>query len=158
MGKRRFKTIKLLFKLILLFQIYSHHKFEVEAAQNSISKSCDECDGASGLNNPISENKAVDNVLDRPKRPARLIPLKMLRYNLIEISNLVYCRVVLINFICELIYPGEKRKTKPISMTWQISVFTVLPQAVKNCRSWVTREMGFTWSKVKPRRTTSTLK
>ena len=44
MGKRRFKTIKLLFKLILLFQIYSHHKFEVEAAQNSIAKSCDECD------------------------------------------------------------------------------------------------------------------
>ena len=79
MGKRRFKTIKLLFKLILLVQIYSHHKFEVEAAQNSIPKTCDECDGSLDLNNQISENKAVGSVLDRPKRPARLLPLRILR-------------------------------------------------------------------------------
>jgi len=78
MGKGRFKTIKLLLKLILLFQIYSHHKFEVEADINSIPKSCDECDGSSGLINQISEKKAVDNVLDRPKRPARLLPLSMI--------------------------------------------------------------------------------
>ena len=78
MGKGRFKTIKLLLKLILLFQIYSHHKFEVEATKNSIPKSCDKCDGSSGLINQISENKAVDNVLDRPKRPARLLPLRMI--------------------------------------------------------------------------------
>jgi len=84
MGKRRFKTIKLLFKLIIFVQIYSHHKLEVEAAQNSIPKSCDECDGTSGLNNQISENKAVDSVLDRPKRPARLIPLRMLRYKVFK--------------------------------------------------------------------------
>jgi len=30
MGKQRFKTIKLFLKLILLFQIYSHNKFEAE--------------------------------------------------------------------------------------------------------------------------------
>ena len=77
MGKRRFKTIKLLLKLILLFQIYSHHKFEVEAVHNFVPKSCDECDGTSGLNNQIFENKAMDSVLDRPKRPARLLPLRM---------------------------------------------------------------------------------
>jgi len=65
-------------KLMLLYQIYSHHKFEVDAAQNYIPKNCDdECDGSSGLNNQIFENKAVYTVLDRPKRPARLLPLRM---------------------------------------------------------------------------------
>ena len=79
MGKRRFKTIKLLLKLMLLFQIYSHLKFEVEADQNSIPKSCDECEGVEGLNNPIFEGKAdEDAVLDRSKRPARLLPLRMI--------------------------------------------------------------------------------
>jgi len=78
MGKRRFKTIKLLLKLMLLFQIYSHHKFEVEATQNSIHNSSEECDGTVGLNNQIFEHKAMDSVLDRPnKRPARLLPLRM---------------------------------------------------------------------------------
>ena len=80
MGKRRFKTIKLFLKLILLFQIYSHHKFEVNAAEIAIPKSCDEYEGVEGLNNQISENnKAVDNVLDRQKRPARLLPVRMFR-------------------------------------------------------------------------------
>jgi len=80
MGKRRFKTktIKLLLKLMLLFQIYSHHTFEVEAAQKSIYNICDQCDGTEGLNNQISEHKAMDSVLDRPKRPARLLPLRMI--------------------------------------------------------------------------------
>ena len=78
MGKGSFKTIKLLLKLMLLFQIYPHHKFEVEAAQNYIPKSCDEGDGTVGLNNQISENEAVNNLLDRPKRPARLLPLRMI--------------------------------------------------------------------------------
>ena len=77
MGKGSFKTIKLLLKLMLLFQFYSHHKFEVEEAQNYIQKSCDEGGGSSGLNNQISENEAVNNLLDRPKRPARLLPLRM---------------------------------------------------------------------------------
>ena len=76
--ERRFKAIKLLFKLMLiLFQIYSHHKFEVDAAYNSVPKSCDAYDGTADLINQISENQAVDNVRDRPKRPARLLPLRM---------------------------------------------------------------------------------
>jgi len=79
MGKGHFKTIKLLLKLILLFQIYSHHKFEVEATKNYIPiRSCDKSNRSAGLNNRIFEKKAVDNVLDRPKRPARLLPLRML--------------------------------------------------------------------------------
>jgi len=78
MGKQRFKTIKLFLKLMLLFQIYSHHKFEAEATQNPILKNCDECDGTAGLNNPISDNETLNSVLNRPKRPARLLPLKMI--------------------------------------------------------------------------------
>ena len=77
MGKGRFKTIKLLLKLMLLFQIYSHHKFEVEATQNSVHNSSEECDGTEGLNNQIFEHKAMNSVLDLPKRPARLLPLRM---------------------------------------------------------------------------------
>ena len=77
MGKQRFETIKLFFKLMLLFQIYSHHKFEVEAAQNPIPKSCDACN-KTGLKYPISEKKTLNSVLDRPKRPARLLPLRMI--------------------------------------------------------------------------------
>jgi len=75
MGKRRFKTIKLFLKLILLFQIYSRHKFGEEATQNPIPQN-DECDGTVGLNNSLSENETLNSVLDRPKRPARLLPLR----------------------------------------------------------------------------------
>jgi len=77
MGKQRFKTIKLFLKLMLLFQIYSHHQFEAEATQNPTPKSSDEYN-KTGLNNLISENKTLNSVLDRPKRPARLLPLRMI--------------------------------------------------------------------------------
>ncbi len=78
MGKRRFKTIKLFLKLFLLFKIYSHHNFGAEATQNSFLKSCDECDGTAGLNDPLPEKETLNSDLDRPKRPARLLPLRML--------------------------------------------------------------------------------
>ena len=73
MGKRRFKTIKLFLKLMLLFQIYSHHAFPAEATPNSTPKSCDKCE-VSGE----TEMKKDDSVLDRPKKPARLLPLRMI--------------------------------------------------------------------------------
>ena len=78
MGKRRFKIIKLFLKLLLLLQIYSHHKFEAEATQNPIPKNCDECDGKGLKNDPLSENETLNSILDRPKRPARLLPLRMI--------------------------------------------------------------------------------
>jgi len=78
MGKQRFKTIKLVLKLFLLFQIYSHQKFEADATQNPILQSCDGSDETAGLNNPIYEKKTPNSVLDRPKRPARLIPLRII--------------------------------------------------------------------------------
>ncbi len=74
MGKQHFKPIKLLLKLMLLFQIYLHHTFTAEATHNPIPKGCDECDPTSGLNDPIPENQT--SVFDRPKRPARLLPLR----------------------------------------------------------------------------------
>jgi len=73
MRKQRFKTIKLFLKLIILFQIYSYHTFLAEATQNSIPKSCDE-----GEVGGEREMKKDDSVLDRPKKPARLLPLRMI--------------------------------------------------------------------------------
>ena len=77
MRKQSFKTIKLFIKFILLFQLYSNIDFEAEATQNPITKSRDESDGAC-LNDRTPENKMVDSDLDRPKRPARLLPLRMI--------------------------------------------------------------------------------
>jgi len=73
MGKERFKTIKLFLKLMLLFQIYSHHTFPAEAMPNSIPKSCDEYEVADETG-----TKTEDIVFDRPKKPARLLPLRMI--------------------------------------------------------------------------------
>jgi len=62
---------------MLLFQIYSHHKNTVEATRISPSKSCDEYNvgDRTCMNNQISENETGNQVLDRPKRPFRLLPL-----------------------------------------------------------------------------------
>lgn len=63
---------------MLLFQIYSHHKSTVEATTNPFPSSCDENKVGDGTctNNQISEKETGDDVLDRPKRPFRLLPLK----------------------------------------------------------------------------------
>ncbi len=73
MRKQRFKTIKLFLKLILLFQIYSHNTFPAEATQYSILKGCHENDAGAG-----TDMKGEDSVLERPKKPARLLPLRMI--------------------------------------------------------------------------------
>ncbi len=78
MRKHRFKMLKLFFKLMLLFQIYSQHKFTVEAASNSFPKSCDEYEVGDGKceNYQMNEKDTGDHhVLDRPKRPFRLLPV-----------------------------------------------------------------------------------
>ena len=58
---------------MLLFLIYSHHALPTEATSNSILKSCDkyEVSDATGM-------KTEDSVLDRQKRPARLLPLRII--------------------------------------------------------------------------------
>lgn len=72
MGKRRFKTIKLFLKLMLLFQINSHNKFIAEGKYEV-------GDGPGAyLKTQFSEKETEVNLLDRPKRPARLLPLKMI--------------------------------------------------------------------------------
>ena len=69
MGKHRFKTIRLFLKLILIFQIYSHHCFKAEATENKCPRSFNE--------SKASEEPDTGLSLDeRPKRPARLLPLK----------------------------------------------------------------------------------
>lgn len=77
MKKQRFKVIKLFLKSMLLFQIYCHHAFTAAATQNPIPESCDECD-ATNFNIPISKIETADSVFDRPQRPARLLPLRMI--------------------------------------------------------------------------------
>lgn len=81
MRKQRFKTIRLFLKLTLLFQIYSHHSFKAEATENNIPESFDE--GTVGeetvLNDQIADkNTGLSVVAERQKRPARLIPFKIL--------------------------------------------------------------------------------
>ena len=82
MGKQRFKTIRLFLKLMLLFQIYSHHCFKAEATENNFPESFDESKVGEEtvLNDQISDkDTGLSVVAERPKRPARLLPLKILR-------------------------------------------------------------------------------
>jgi len=78
MRKTSFKTITLFLKLILLFQIYSHHCFKVEATENIYQESYDEGKVGEeiGFNDQIYD--ASLNFIERPKRPARLLPLRMI--------------------------------------------------------------------------------
>ena len=82
MGRQRFlKTIRLLIKLMLLFQIYFYHCFKAKATENNFPESFDKdkMNEETGLNAQICDNDiGLSHVGERPKRPARLIPLKML--------------------------------------------------------------------------------
>ena len=82
MRKRGFKTIRLFLKLILLFQIYSHHCFKAEETENICPESFDKVKlgEETVLNDQISDkDTGLSVVAERPKRPTRLIPLKILR-------------------------------------------------------------------------------
>jgi len=82
MRKRGFKTIRLFLKLILLFQIYSHHCFKAEETEIIFTESFDKVKlgEETVLNDQISDkDTGLSVVAERPKRPARLIPLKILR-------------------------------------------------------------------------------
>lgn len=64
---------------MLFFQIYSYHKFEAEARENpTIIKSFDgikaDGGGGTGSKDKIFETEIKDDVSDRQKRPARLLP------------------------------------------------------------------------------------
>ena len=80
MRKTSFKTISLFLKLILLFQIYSHHCFKAGATENNYPESYDEgkVGEETGLNDQISDKDTSLNVIERPRRPARLLPLRMI--------------------------------------------------------------------------------
>ena len=61
---------------MILFQIYSYNnKFISEAVENHFSKSSDKNES---YPDQIAKNKTDENVIERPKRPARLLPLKMI--------------------------------------------------------------------------------
>ena len=64
MGKHRFKTIRLFLKLVLIFQIYSHHCFKAKATEKKIPGSFIESKVSEEPDNGLS-------LAERPKRPAR---------------------------------------------------------------------------------------
>ena len=84
MGKTRFKSVRLLLKLMLFLQIYFHLEFEVEATETHLIPEsfdgikADNRDG-SGSNNQIFEEEVRADVFERQKRPVRLLPVKMIR-------------------------------------------------------------------------------
>ncbi len=65
---------------MVLFQIYSYHKFTAVAFGNDIAENLDECkmSTGTGFKDQIPKKGIDENVLERPKRPARLLPLKMI--------------------------------------------------------------------------------
>ena len=80
--RKRFKIIRLLLKLTLFFQIYSYHGFKAEATKNNFPESVyqDTVGEETVLNDQISDkNTGLSVVVERQKRPVRLIPLKILR-------------------------------------------------------------------------------
>ena len=81
MRKQRFKTIRLFLKLMLLFQIYSHHCYKAEATAGSFPARFDKgkVSEETGLNDQISDtDTSGSSTSDRPKRPARLLPLRII--------------------------------------------------------------------------------
>ena len=61
---------------MLLFQIYSHHCFHAEATENSFTQILDEFkngEEADLINDKIPD-KDTGVVVERPNRPARLLP------------------------------------------------------------------------------------
>ena len=82
MGKRRFKIISFFLRLMLLSQIYSHQCFKAEATENRFTEILDECkhgEEADLINDKIPDKDPRLSVVERPKRPARLLPLKIIR-------------------------------------------------------------------------------
>ena len=65
---------------MLLFQIYFYHCFKGKVTENKFPESFDEdkIDEETVLNDQISDKNTGLSVGKRPKRPARLIPLKIL--------------------------------------------------------------------------------
>jgi len=81
MERQRFNKIRLFLRLMLLFQIYSHHCFKAEATENHFPETFDERKIAEKtvLNDQIFEDDTGSSVIsERGKRPARLLPLKIL--------------------------------------------------------------------------------
>lgn len=81
MRKQRFKTIRLFLKLILFFQTYSHHCLRAAATENQFPESFNK--GKVGeetrLNDQISGEDTRSSVVERPIRPVRLLPMKIIR-------------------------------------------------------------------------------
>lgn len=76
----------LFLKLMLLFIISSHQKVKTNASGNQTTNNFEECKvwAETGFHDHIIKKETFKSVLERSKRPARLLPLKMF-----EICNIV---------------------------------------------------------------------
>jgi len=91
---------------MLLLQIYSHHKFTfAEATENKFPENFDKSkvEDQADSNGQLPETETEESVLERPKKPARLLPLKMIRYIFSSIttitSNLLMNLLILYSFV-----------------------------------------------------------
>ena len=76
MRELRFNTISLFLKLMLLVQIYSHRcYFKAEATEINVSEGFDK----TKVGNKTGLNDHISDAAKRPERPARLLPLKIIR-------------------------------------------------------------------------------
>ena len=74
MRNRLKKYFMFLFNLVLFLQLYSYHTFKVEATQRESFATCTESDPQNGS----TINEKDEGISQRPKRPARLMPVQLL--------------------------------------------------------------------------------
>lgn len=77
MGKLLKRNLMFVFNLVLFFQLYSYHKFKVEATDQERCKTCVESNHQYGSNTNNEKSKGNSQIPKR-KRPARLIPVQLL--------------------------------------------------------------------------------
>ena len=80
--RKRFKTTRLFLKLTLLFKIYCDLCFKAEATENNLTISFheDKVGEESNLFDQIPDkDTGLPDVAERPKRPVRLLPFKIIQ-------------------------------------------------------------------------------
>jgi len=79
MEKQRFKNIRLFLKLMLLYKIYSLHTFTAAEASETLFSVSFEVHAATAMKEQITKTETdEESILERQKRPARLLPLRMI--------------------------------------------------------------------------------
>lgn len=78
MEKQRFKNIRLFFKLMLLYEIYLLHTFTAAEASETFFSVSFEVYTATAMKEEITKTETDEESVLGHKRPARLLPLRMI--------------------------------------------------------------------------------